>query len=89
MSFWAVVQCESQSEHIVRLLLMRARYKTYLPRIRIRNRIVPLFPSYLFVRMVQRRWWDVMWTPHVVRLLMCGDRLAQLHEDVVKEIRKR
>ena len=47
---WWVVQTEAQREHIVRVLLMRARYETYIPRIKHRSRISPLFPSYLFVR---------------------------------------
>jgi transcription antitermination factor NusG len=72
------------------LLLMRARYATYLPRIRHRGRIAPLFPTYLFVRLVAGdRWYPIAWTPHVTRLLMAGDRPAQLAEDVVNDLRKR
>lgn len=89
MSSWAVVQTESQYEHVVRLLLMRGRYETYLPRIRMRRRIVPLFPSYLFVSLTEKRWYPIIWTPHVTRLLMCGDQPAKLPEDVVSQIRKR
>ena len=89
VSFWAVVQCETQREHAVRLLLMRAGYETYLPRIRARNRITPLFAGYLFVRLTRWRWYFVMWTPHVIRLLMSGDQPAQLPEEIVTQIRKR
>jgi transcriptional antiterminator RfaH len=89
VSFWAVAQTETQREHAVRLLLMRANCETYLPRIRVRNRITPLFPGYLFVRVSQWRWYFVMWTPHVIRLLMAGDQPAQLSEDFVSQIRKR
>lgn len=89
MNSWAVVQTASQCEHVVRLLLMRARYETYLPRIRAHGRIVPLFPSYLFVSLQEKRWYPIMWTPHVMRLLMSGDQPAQLPEDVVNQIRKR
>ena len=87
---WAVVQCETQREHAVRLLLMRMSLETYLPRIKVRNRITPLFPSYLFVNLAQKpRWYPILWTPHVTRLLMAGDRPAQLPEEVVTQIRKR
>src|SRR5215510_12156007 len=89
MSFWAVVQCETQREHAVRLLLMRRALETYLPRIRIRNRIRPLFAGYLFVRLPPRCLWFVLWTPHVIRLLMSGDQPAQLSEEIVSQIRKR
>jgi transcriptional antiterminator RfaH len=85
---WAVVQTESQREHTVRLLLMRSRFETYLPQIKHRGRIASLFPSYLFVRIVER-WYPVMWTPGVVRLLMCGDQPARLPEEVLMNIRKR
>jgi len=89
MSFWAVVQTEAQREHAVRLLLMRAGFETYLPRTRVRNRITPLFAGYVFVRLTRWRWYFVMWTPHVVRLLMSGDQPAQLAEEIVNQIRKR
>jgi transcription antitermination factor NusG len=88
MSFWSVVQVESQCEHTVRVLLMRARYETYMPRIKIRSRIAPLFPGYLFVRIVDR-WYPVIWTVGVVRLLMSGDQPARLPEKAMTEIRKR
>src|SRR5262249_34567502 len=89
MGFWAVVQCETQREHAVRLLLMRAGLETYLPRIRVRNRIAPLFAGYVFVRLTPWRWFFVMWTPHVIRLLMSGVQPAQLSEEIVNQIRKR
>ena len=79
---WWVVQTESQREHIVRVLLMRARYETYIPRIKHRSRISPLFPGYLFVRTTDR-WYPVRWTDHVVRVLMSGDQPAQLPEEIV------
>ena len=86
---WSVVQCESQREHAVRLLLMRGHYVTYLPRIKLHGRIVPLFPSYLFVNIACMRWYPILWTPHVIRLLMAGDQPAKLPEDIVTHIRKR
>jgi transcriptional antiterminator RfaH len=88
MSYWAVAQTETQREHTVRLLLMRAGFMTYLPRIKHRGRIQPLFPGYLFIRLADR-WYSVMWTAGVVRLLMSGDQPAKLPEDVVTQIRKR
>ena len=86
---WAVVQCEAMREHAVRLLLMRGHYVTYLPRIKLYGRITPLFPSYLFVNIACMRWYPILWTPHVIRLLMAGDQPAKLPEDIVTHIRKR
>jgi transcription antitermination factor NusG len=85
---WWVVQTEAQREHIVRVLLMRRKYETYIPRIKHRSRISPLFPSYLFVRAVEQ-FYPVRWTDHVVRLLGSGDQPAQLPEAVMASIRKR
>jgi transcription antitermination factor NusG len=71
-SFWSVVETESQREPLVRLLLMRTGRETYLPRIKAKARIAPLFPRYLFVRVEDGRWWDIRWTPHVLRVLTFG-----------------
>src|SRR5262245_8459095 len=88
MSFWAVVQAETQREHAVRLLLMRHGFETYMPRIKIRNRISLLFPSYIFVHVVDR-WYPILWTAHVSRLLMAGDKPACLKDEIIASIRKR
>jgi len=88
MSYWAVVQCEAQKEHAVRLLLMRHGFTTYAPRIKLRNRIGLLFRTYVFVH-IHDRWYPILWTPHVVRLLMSGDKPAKLEDAIVTHIRKR
>jgi transcription antitermination factor NusG len=84
---WWVCQCQTQREHLVRLLLMRHGYETYAPRIKVRGRISFLFPAYLFIR-AEQRFYTVLWTPGVVRLLMTGDRPSCLVEDIVNNIRK-
>lgn len=86
MSWW-VCQCETQREHMVRLLLMRYGYDTYAPRIKVRGRISFLFPAYMFIR-AESRFYKILWTPGVVRLLMTGDRPSCLIEDVIANIRK-
>jgi transcriptional antiterminator RfaH len=88
LSYWAVVQAEAQREHMARLLIMRHGFETYMPRIKHRNRIAPLFPTYVFVRIVGG-WYTVLWTPHVTRILMAGDQPARLKEEIVTSIRKR
>jgi transcription antitermination factor NusG len=47
-----------------------------------------LFPGYIFVRVIEQ-FYPIMWTPHVVRLLMSGDQPARLPERTMSEIRKR
>jgi transcription antitermination factor NusG len=84
---WWVAQVETQREHLTRLLLMRHGYETYAPRIKQRGRIGFLFPAYLFIR-AEQRFYTILWTPGVVRLLMTGERPSCLIEDVITAIRK-
>jgi transcription antitermination factor NusG len=86
--YWAVVQTQSRYEHVVRLLLMRSGHQTFLPRIKHRSRIAPLFPGYLFVFIIDQ-WWEIRWTPHVVRLIMGGEQPAAVPETFIADIRKR
>jgi len=87
MSYWSVVQTESQREHIARMWMMRLGYETYAPRTKIKKRAALLFPSYIFARIVER-WYPIMWTPGVLRILMNGDQPARLRDDVVTKIKK-
>ena len=88
MAGWWCVQTESQREHLVRLLLMRDGFETYAPRILHHGRIAWLFPTYLFVA-AREQFYSVLWCPGVVRLLMSGDRPAQLGAEVIGELHKR
>jgi len=85
---WWVCQTEANFERVARLLLMRLGFETYAPRIKVRGRIAYLFPAYLFVA-AGERFYPVLWTPHVVRLLMAGDRPATVRSEIVAHIRKR
>ena len=88
MSYWSVVQTETQREHIARMWMMRSGYETYAPRIKInRKRAALLFPSYIFVHIVER-WYPITWTPGVLRLLMNGDQPARLRDEIVTRIKK-
>jgi transcriptional antiterminator RfaH len=92
LSYWAVIRTEPNREALVCQLLAHVSRETafpfYFPRIVHRSRKQPLFPTYLFVR-INRIWSPVRWTPHVIEILMAGDRPHQLKEEIVDEIRKR
>ena len=92
MPFWGVAQTEPRREPLARLLLMRLGYETYAPRLRIRegnrSKITLLFPSYIFVRVIER-WYPILWTPGVLRILMSGESPANVPEEILKQIRKR
>jgi len=90
MSYWAVAQIEVQRERIATLLLNRAGYEIYAPRIQLsrqrRKRAVLLFPSYIFVRIVDR-FYPVKNTPGVLRLLMDGERPARMPDSALDQLR--
>lgn len=90
--FWTVVQTESQREALALHGIERAGFECYLPQIKIKHRgerkIVPLFPAYLFVRIVDR-WHSIAWSVGVMRILMAGEHPARLADEIVDEIRKR
>src|SRR5262245_6326873 len=90
---WAVVQTQAQREHAVRAALGHFGFETYLPRIRLRKRIVPLFQGYLFARLGEQ-FYPVLWCPHVIRLLWAPAaqgciQPAKIDDRIIAELRKR
>jgi transcriptional antiterminator RfaH len=90
--FWGVAQTEPKREHIARTFLMRQEYETYAPRLRVKtgkiSRITLLFPSYIFVQITER-WYPMLRTPGVLRVLMSGETPAAVPDDLVLRIRMR
>ena len=99
MGFWSVVQTESRREHVAARFLEQGDFKIYFPRtinpriitsrITSRQRVVPLFPGYLFVEVGQDRWWSARWTIGVVRVLMMDDRPAYVPDEFLDMMRAR
>lgn len=88
MSYWSVAQTEPRRETTAAQYLADAGLESYLPRIAERERIVPLFPCYLFVRIVDR-WHVVKNTIGITRILLSGDRPARLPDAAIADIRSR
>jgi transcriptional antiterminator RfaH len=99
MPYWSVAQTEAQREATAAEWLARAGFETYLPRIKITRRVVdrrnhaiirsqirPLFPSYLFVHIVDR-WWAIGNTIGVTQLLLSGDQPAVLPDAEIHRIK--
>lgn len=95
MAYWTVAQTESQRESVAAKFLKERGYETYLPLIantkenilRRRDSVVPLFPTYIFIR-IENRWYSARWTPAVLRLLMVDERPAMVADKEVEKIRK-
>jgi transcription antitermination factor NusG len=92
MAYWAVAQTESQRESVAANFLSQREYETYLPKIvaktGVRERVVPLFPAYIFVRIVDR-WYTARWSPGVLRVLMADERPAVISDKTICAIQKR
>lgn len=86
--YWAVCQTESQREKVAFEFLKAGGFAAYWPRILVKKRVAPLFPGYVFVRIVEQ-WWAARWTVGVVKMLMWDDQPARLADKVVLGIMKR
>jgi transcriptional antiterminator RfaH len=48
-----------------------------------------LFPGYLFIRIVEGRWWDARWSVGVARIILDGNRPAVVADAVIDGIKAR
>lgn len=83
---WCLVHCQGGRELFVVLLLKRSNHEIYFPQVRERDRKRPMFPNYLFARLVDGQWSDIRWTPRVLNVIL--DRQAKL-ETAVASLRNR
>ena len=102
MSYWACAQVENQHESVAERHLRLAGFETYVPRVRVVRRaarangpapppvslIVPLFPSYAFVRIIDR-WYSIGSTIGVVHILTDGEHPARVPDRVIDGLRGR
>jgi transcriptional antiterminator RfaH len=94
--YWACALVEPQQERAAQHFLHLNGFQSYCPRLRLTRRshgrpIVvkpPLFPSYVFVAIVNG-WWSAQWCPHVRRLILNGAVPAVVPDRVIAEIQSR
>jgi hypothetical protein len=76
--YWAVAQTEPRREMTVIEYLADEGIGAYVPLMREHgNRVVPLFPTYLFVHIIDR-WHVIKNTIGVVRVLLAGEHPARV-----------
>ena len=87
---WFVVHAKPHKEQMAESHLRRRQVDVFYPRLQLpgymdaRRRIVPLFPGYLFVRIVLgMQFYDVVWSPGVGRLIGSDGRPAAVDDAVV------
>jgi transcriptional antiterminator RfaH len=90
LAYWAVARTQGQREQAALLHLERQQFEVYLPLIKTMRRIKgePLFPGYIFVRVVDR-WYSIMNTIGITHLLRSGEQPACCPDAVIDDIRKR
>lgn len=76
---WFVISTKARREPFAQEQLERRGVETFLPRIfeparlRVKARVAPLFPSYLFVQIdLEEQYFDVVWTPGVRKFIGFG-----------------
>jgi len=92
---WYVVYSKRRREEVVQFYLERKELVVFFPRLLLLQaepgclRIVPLFPSYLFVRIRNSAEYDaVRWAPGVLQIVNFNGHPAPLAEDVVEFLRR-
>jgi transcriptional antiterminator RfaH len=93
MGGWYVLSTKHRRERFAATQLERRRIDVYLPRLLLVRRgdrtVRPLFPGYLFARLVlPRDWGRVAWTPGVSRLVTFEGEAPALLDDVVAYLRE-
>ena len=96
LGHWACAQLHTQHERLALHCLGLAGYTVYRPQIAEtairRGRKIdvsrPLFPSYIFLLVIDH-FWSAMRAPGVVRLIMDGARPARVPDLIIDELRRR
>ena len=96
MGYWCCGQTEPRREAAAQHFLQLGGFEVYCPRLRLvrprRGRKVvshpPLFPSYLFIRIISG-WWAARWSIGMVRLLTAGDTPMPVPDSLIFEIKSR
>jgi transcriptional antiterminator RfaH len=99
MRRWYLVQTKPSSETIAQTNLLRQGYEVYLPRLlqpvrragRWRDRIVALFPRYLFVRLIEgsQSLSPVRSSVGVASVVRFGFRYAEVPDRIVSDLKSR
>src|SRR5262245_41999047 len=93
---WYVIQTKRHREEFAQVSLAERGMSTYLPRIvqwprpAVGSDIAPMFPSYLFVKLVlPQDFYRVSWTPGVKALVSFGGGPASVDEAAIEILRGR
>ena len=93
---WCVVYSKSHKEESARFHLELKGIEVFLPRlwfprsVKRRERVVPLFPNYLFVHLsIPEEYYYVLWCPGIKRFVSFNGVPAKVDEDIVVFLKQR
>lgn len=89
MKSWYLVQTKPRQEEVARQNLINQSFETYLPRVDIDGKFIPLFPRYIFLYLddTNQNWTPIRSTKGVSNFVRFGIKFAKVPDEVVKTIK--
>jgi transcriptional antiterminator RfaH len=86
MKNWYLIKTKSSQEHVAIKNLENQDYSTYCPTFTIKNKLIVLFPGYLFIYLDKEKenWSPISSTKGVVNFVRFGLNFAQVPDTVIK-----
>jgi len=86
---WYLVQTKPRQEEVARQNLINQSFETYLPRVDIDGKFIPLFPRYIFLYLddTNQNWTPIRSTKGVSNFVRFGIKFAKVPDEVVKTIK--
>lgn len=94
---WYALRSKPRKEDVLARQLRSKGYEIFYPRLRVNpvnpraRKLVPYFPGYMFVYtdIEETGTSTFNWMPHAIGLVMFGDEVSHVPENLIHEIRKR
>ena len=86
MRNWYLIKTKPRQENVAIKNLENQKYSTYCPTVTINNKLVVLFPSYLFIYLDKEKenWSPISSTKGVVNFVRFGLNFAQVPDIIIK-----
>lgn len=94
---WYAIRSKPRKEDVLARQLRSKGYEVFYPRLRVNpvnpraRKLVPYFPGYMFVHTdIEKTGFSTFnWMPHAIGLVMYGDEIAHVPDNLIHEIKKR
>ncbi len=91
MKNWYLIQTKPRQENVARQNLTNQSFETYLPKIDIGGKSIPLFPRYIFLQLDDKNqnWTPVRSTKGISNFVRFGLKFAKIPDKVIQIIKER